>query len=356
MMGKEIDIKIKEKISIDYKNGMELNNICEKYHCSKQTCYRSLKLFNINLRMPFERTSKEKEKKIVSLYKEGNLVSKISRNLNISTGTVYSILKKNGFKFEKNIKSIDHFYFHNVNNEEKAYWLGFLSADGHISEKTNFIRLELKIEDYNHIEKFKNNIKSEHKICKNNKFDKRTKKVYKSCSISFNSKQIKDDLSKFEILFSKTKTLKSPKINLKLLKHYWRGFLDGDGGIGLSKKRWSISLCGTYEICSEFSNFVANNINWKFKSPLTEGSIFVIKYSGVNISKKICKLLYNNSTVFLDRKMILYLKLKKTKSQKKYNRVNQFYSKTYDFSVSQPSQLNDYLMVEDELSKISGAK
>ena len=53
-------------------------------------------------------------------------------------------------------------YFENIDTEEKAYWLGFISADGSIckSSKYNSYRLVLNLNrlDEHHILKFKNAI------------------------------------------------------------------------------------------------------------------------------------------------------------------------------------------------------
>ena len=45
--------------------------------------------------------------------------------------------------------------FESIDTEEKAYWLGFLYADGSISSTNNTIELSLKSSDINHLIKFK---------------------------------------------------------------------------------------------------------------------------------------------------------------------------------------------------------
>jgi len=42
-----------------------------------------------------------------------------------------------------------------IDNNEKAYWIGFLAADGYVDYKTNRIGLKLKLGDIKHLEKFK---------------------------------------------------------------------------------------------------------------------------------------------------------------------------------------------------------
>lgn len=38
-------------------------------------------------------------------------------------------------------------YFHNIDSEKKAYWLGFIVADGNISKTTNRISITLNSDD-----------------------------------------------------------------------------------------------------------------------------------------------------------------------------------------------------------------
>lgn len=59
--------------------------------------------------------------------------------------------KQNMCKFNEHI-------FDNIDTEEKAYWLGFIFADGYISSLNakykNVFELSLSIKDLNHIKKF----------------------------------------------------------------------------------------------------------------------------------------------------------------------------------------------------------
>ena len=47
--------------------------------------------------------------------------------------------------------SFDRNYFKEINTEEKAYWLGFIAADGCVSAKMNSIRVDLKSADVGHL-------------------------------------------------------------------------------------------------------------------------------------------------------------------------------------------------------------
>ena len=45
-------------------------------------------------------------------------------------------------------------YFKVIDSEDKAYWLGFISADGSVSKDAYHIRISLSSIDIKHLEKF----------------------------------------------------------------------------------------------------------------------------------------------------------------------------------------------------------
>ena len=54
--------------------------------------------------------------------------------------------------------------FEKIDTEDKAYWLGFLYADGSVGSKENKIELGLAEQDLHHIEKFRDFIGINNKI------------------------------------------------------------------------------------------------------------------------------------------------------------------------------------------------
>ncbi len=58
--------------------------------------------------------------------------------------------------------AVDETFFDAINTEEKAYWLGFLTADGTIRE--NVIMLLLQERDIGHLYKFTSSLRSKHPI------------------------------------------------------------------------------------------------------------------------------------------------------------------------------------------------
>ena len=112
------------------------------------------------------------------------------------------------------------------NLPESYYWVGFIMADGHITDNKR-LKLVLSLKDIDHLKKFKSyiSLKSEIKIYKN------------SCGISvMDSVYIKSLCEKFNI--KQNKTYNPPDISVfeniqeeKLKYALLAGFIDGDGNI-----------------------------------------------------------------------------------------------------------------------------
>jgi len=190
-------------------------------------------------------------------------------------------------------------FFNVIDTEEKAYWLGFITADGHISDRE--LRIQLSIKDKNHLEKFLTAIESTHPI-----YDYET-----SSLVAIKSREIAKDLHRYGLTSTKTYSVKPHLLPKNLSRHYWRGIFDGDGHIAYhnnsNRKNYSgfhCILCGTKDICAGFKNFLnKNGIETNSAIlPIRDTAAYKFATSGNQIVKSIHSLLYDYSNVSLDRK------------------------------------------------------
>ena len=249
------------------------------------------------------------------LFKLGYSFTKIGESLNVNRKQISYYLKSKGYKpnhknlprtrvIQKTHKNINSNIFEKIDNEEKAYWLGFLYADGHVSEKNNRIELALKEDDLNHIIEFKSFMDSDHVIGK--KIKKIGDKEYVSYRIGFSNIKIKNDLVKLGCTPNKTHTLKFPKLKKSLVRHFIRGYFDGDGCVrkGTTTKI-TIEILGTDEFLKQMGNhFEVNNHIYSFKHSKIKR--FVV--SGEK-AIRILNYLYKDATIYLERKYHKYLEL-----------------------------------------------
>ena len=190
--------------------------------------------------------SEDQMKYIISEYKKGRTLSALGREFGVSYSTIRNLLKRKGIKTQGNKHNFprDEFYFSNIDSKEKAYWLGFLYADGCVHSNSNEISITLK--DRDHLEKFRKAIKSNNKIGES--IDKRFSSMPKIYHFSIRDKQLKSDLIKWGCVPNKSLSLtKIPNIPRDFVSHFIRGYFDGDGSLHWlnGTKNFRISFVGT---------------------------------------------------------------------------------------------------------------
>jgi hypothetical protein len=193
-------------------------------------------------------------------------------------------------------------YVFDILNEESCYWLGFLMADGSVSNVRNNFSINLKLSDISHLEKFKTFLKATNKV-------RIIGNKYKSCKIDINDKYLKEKLGTFGIIPNKSKNGSILNETLKLSKDFWRGYFDGDGSLGKyfvkNTHYWNIHVVGTKSIMEDFKNFVHLNIRSKANIVKLDNENyyhFGLKHKN---ARNLIKILYKNSSVYLDRKYLL---------------------------------------------------
>lgn len=139
---------------------------------------------------------------------------------------------------KKSIRNkIDHHYFDVIDSEDKAYLLGMFIADGALykSNRGNNYRFSISLQegDENIIEMFKNRIALTHDIfIKDDQRGVAFRK--KQHSIRWSSPYMADlFINKYKITTQKTKDVEFQfpleVIPERLIRHFVRGFFDGDG-------------------------------------------------------------------------------------------------------------------------------
>lgn len=248
------------------------------------------------------------EKQIVDFYLETKSMTKTANFFGVDrTKTVKKILHKNDIEVinYQNKARFNINYFDVIDSEEKAYWLGFLLADGNVSSTSGSITVGLKLEDKLHLEKLKNSIGCINPV----RVD--TKNGRNRCRFCFGSNYTKHQVSKFGLVPKKTYKLKFPEnIPLHLKRHLIRGYFDGDGFLGFYNNglnSYRASLIGTEDFLKEvlFNCVLESNISILNKNRGGDSRIKVFQLTGKN-AYNFTRFLYENSTIYLERKYNIY--------------------------------------------------
>lgn len=206
----------------------------------------------------------------------------------------------------KKTYTINENIFENIDTEEKAYWLGFLLADGsiHYRPRQKTIKLSLQAGDKDHLVKFRKFLGSTHPIKEYNY------ETFSCCELSFSNDKMANDLAKYGIVPKKSLTVSLPIIGKNLEKHILRGIWDGDGSVLFrathskypKNLRPEVQLCGNKYITGSIQNILINNVNVNKTKIHPVSSIFLFRYTGIP-ARKIINYLYKDSKIYLNRKM-----------------------------------------------------
>lgn len=200
--------------------------------------------------------------------------------------------------------TLNHSFFETIDSEEKAYILGFLAADGNVNpDKYGCeIRIVLNPKDVDILEKINTCWEStysvkDHKLGQFSGFPGSCKEQKK---LSIRSTQMQIDLAKYFIVPNKTLTLRYPNIPDQLDRHFLRGFLDGDGWVTKQDFGWTTNrnmANDVQRICMKHGFKELRRYNIKQHSDVVKGG---------PVYKEIVDWLYQDATIFLDRKKAFY--------------------------------------------------
>ena len=311
MMGHEVSDAHKAKLS-KLKKGVPLTKECKEKISMAKSGTKLTKEHRENIRKSqFKFWGERNPDDIVRLHDEGKSTLEIEKETGYSFSYVARYLRNIGVEFDPpEIRNREHFFdqdfFCEINTEAKAYWLGFITADGCVSKDRGCLSIGLGIVDFSHLEKFASDIKYDGKVSIVN--NARYGKNHKSARLALFSGKLINDLEFLGVTERKSFTAEvAPYISEDLLRHYWRGVIDGDGCIYQNENKQSqisISFTGSKHMAEAFQSWCKSRANTQAKThphAVSEG-IWEYYVGGRNKVSILLKELYNNCSIYLDRK------------------------------------------------------
>lgn len=260
-------------------------------------------------------------------------ISGISKKYGINYKTLHKYLKLNHIEINhhQNGSSFRSDFFKHIDSEEKAYWLGFLYADGYVSSKGNAVGLGVALKDIEHLQKYNSSLhyRKGLKVSITHQFgDKNNTKntngdtLYMVRTIIKNQ-ELRNNLVSKGCIPNKSLVLKFPNINIfeapnlekqrELIMHFIRGYFDGDGTLGLYKHsvkipklEESLMFVGTKSFLSEIQKYLG--VGYLIQKKNCSQYTYRLSYS----TKKAfiaAQLMYSNANLYLERKYNIYLKM-----------------------------------------------
>lgn len=266
--------------------------------------------------MSGNKLTEQQKVEIVQKYNTGEYsCNQLAKEYLCTTPNISYILKKRGIVVKSvknkliNKYSCNENYFDNIDNERKAYWLGFLYADGSVcgSARKEHISFVLQERDKYIIEEFAKDIQSNHPIT----FLPKKKESHQNHNgIYIYSTYLCKSLTKQGCYANKTYTLKFPteeQVPSDLIHHFIRGMWDGDGHVSFYLNNGKMithnKLVGTIDICLHIQCILVKNnidcfVQWDKRTNKQIREIIVKQNSLI----KFKQFLYKDATFYLKRK------------------------------------------------------
>lgn len=358
------------KIIIDkFNNGVPIKHIAKEFNINRKKLSLELQQlgFITNNKVNAINLTNEDIENIIEMYNKNFSFRKIARNKGVSHHHIKEILIKNNilnkdtcdplkdiiydYYFNKKLSTIqimdilnisekyirdvfinnewnfrsygrkyifNEYKFHYINTHEKAYWLGFLFADGYNNELKGELEITLKREDEEHLVKFLNFMES-NKLETKDKIAKIENKEYPASRITLDSKILSDKLHEIGCVKAKSLIVRMPNDNIldkKFYSSFIAGYFDGNGHIGIYDEKVHIGFySGNEKMLIDIQNIleIENNIliNTKINTRFNNSYSFQYICNGSENAKRLYNYCFTSlpKNTYLKRKQDIFGRL-----------------------------------------------
>lgn len=199
--------------------------------------------------------------------------------------------------------NINESFFETIDTEAKAYFLGLILTDGCVYTKKgkHIVAISLKEEDRYLIEEFASIMHSNKQVTSDGR----------GCAgIQIHSKTMVDNLARYGIVDNKSLHTTMPQVNDRLMPHFIRGVLDGDGNVNFTKRfngklhKRAIRFCqGSYRFLEELAAIIHEQTGIYVPNIYEEkDTLWSISYAGNENLVSLIEYMYAESTICMKRK------------------------------------------------------
>lgn len=213
----------------------------------------------------------------------------------------YGITNRIGGRRNINIE-----FFKDIDTEEKAYFLGFFTADGYVSKDLQRFQINLQEKDKYILERFSQisncecNLTLRHPIVNG--------KEYIAYGLNISRRGFVEHMIQHGIVPGKENRKSIPDIKTHLIPHFLRGYFDADGFFSSSHNErinpiYTIGFCGRIDIINAIQyEFEKHNVYFSIYNSKHSPLIYTISASSHIMIQRIYHYLYDTSSIFLLRK------------------------------------------------------
>ncbi len=217
-------------------------------------------------------------------------------------------MKSTGRKYFQGRKYNYH-YFDKIDNEEKAYWLGFLYGDGYIVPSKRTLGLTVASKDKSHLEKYALAVGLSSNDLKFYKA-KTNFGEFESYRLLLSNKKIFEAITKQGFTSRKTSDPCNVKVKSNLIRHFIRGLFDADGSISTHMAKESNRIRYKADLELSVNEQVAYWFIKKLKklgftaniSVKKDRNFYRVRANSLEAIEQFLSIVYKNANIYLERK------------------------------------------------------
>lgn len=204
----------------------------------------------------------------------------------------------------------DRAFFDDVSTELQAYWLGFIAADGYVSDRGT-VAVGLAMRDREHLVRLREALASEHPIYTHRQGPGSYQPGVAYPRLMIGSLQLAAGLARHGVGPRKSLTLNWPGLPAPLLRHYLRGYFDGDGTFSLGVHRGPrrsnmyFGLMGSIPFLEGCRAYLGAELGLgvvRLVRKRPGDAYAALTYCGRGNVRRLWHLMYDGATVWLPRK------------------------------------------------------
>jgi intein-encoded DNA endonuclease-like protein len=291
-----------------YKQGLSQQQIADVYGIHRDTVKYIFNKRGISRKDKPDLFNDIEKTDIVSLYMGGETTISIAKKYNVSDETIRRWLDNLGIKRRSTKYHFSYNYFDVIDDQNKAYILGLLYADGYNNVDKHCISITLQEKDKHILESINDLLESDRplRFVNNHKKNKNWSDCYQ---LMLTNEHLSKTLEYYGMVQAKSLILKFPSwIDESLLSHFLRGYIDGDGHISKKKSGGGVSLVGTEDFCIAVQSILKDRlgIESKIYIPKNAKNTRTLIVNKKHDSKVFLDFIYNDANLFLTRKFNTY--------------------------------------------------
>jgi Mor family transcriptional regulator len=315
------NLSCEQKLDIinQYLSGAMGPDIARQYGITSDSVYHTLEINGIDRRR-YNKFTDSQVTQIIVDYNNGQSMYSLAKKYGVSGHCIEDYLEKSGIEVRSGRRYCCNFdFFEKIDTEIKAYWLGFMFADGWViylagGKPYYGFGIKLAVLDTNHLSLYKQSLNADYPIRMGQRIDEFGKTHYFSYLIMY-SKKVANDLINKGCVQNKTHVGYGWPTNAIVpdcLKHHFaRGYFDGDGCIytpdNISNSLFSINAC--LDFCKGYQQWLMEQCGLNEVKIMEKPEIWNLPYGGRLQLKRIYGCLYRDATIYLERKKTIFDKI-----------------------------------------------